>query len=107
DDKTAIWTALAHAYDRAGNIVAAEPDHLVSIVLMTDGRNNSGSTLDEVLDQYAKLPAQVRNVRTFTVRFGDADASELTRPANGTLGMYFDADATSLLATFKDFLGYQ
>src|SRR5262249_37886973 len=62
DGNTAVWTALAHAYDRAGDITSNEPDHLVSIVLMTDGQNNSGITLGEFLGQYAKLPAPVHSV---------------------------------------------
>ena len=41
DGGTAIYSALAQAYDVVARAQASDPDRLYSIVLMTDGENNS------------------------------------------------------------------
>ena len=70
---TAIYSALDSAYQLAAQAQRLEPDRYYSIVLMTDGENNSGLSEKEFRTRYNGLPAAARGVRTFTVLFGEAD----------------------------------
>ncbi|QWF83506.1 vWA domain-containing protein [Amycolatopsis sp. CA-230715] len=100
DATTAIWSSLAHAYDKAAEIAKAQPDRPVSIVLMTDGENNAGTGLDEFLRGHTGA-----GVHTYAVRFGDANAAELDRAARATGGHMVDATTKSLLDAFKEIRG--
>ncbi|WP_329619999.1 VWA domain-containing protein [Streptomyces sp. NBC_01255] len=105
DASTAVWSALDHAYRSAAAAVAKDPRQRVSIVLMTDGENNAGLSLDAFLGRYAALPPAARAVRTYTVRYGDADPRELDRAAKATGGHMTDATGQSLLSAFKEIRG--
>ena len=104
---TAIYSALAKAYDLVGQAQAADPNRLYSVVLMTDGENNSG--LDEATwqSQLAALPEAVRNVHTYPIHFGDSSPEALQAIATATGGKLFDAQSTSLQTIFKQIRGYQ
>ncbi|MCE7010850.1 substrate-binding domain-containing protein [Kibdelosporangium philippinense] len=88
---TAIWSALDHAYRKAGDNA--------SIVLMTDGENNAGTSLAEFL--------KVKRVRvpTFAIRFGEADLGELSQVSAATGGRVVDATAKSLLEAVREIRG--
>jgi Ca-activated chloride channel family protein len=105
DENTAIWATLDHGYRTAARVVADNPRQPVTIVLMTDGLNNAGITADDFLRQYGALAAEVRAVRTYTIRIGDADPAELDRVARATGGRMADATATSLHDAFKESRG--
>jgi Ca-activated chloride channel family protein len=105
DDYTAVWSALDHAYQLAGQIAGPNPRQPISIVLMTDGRNNAGLSLDGFLARYAALAPEARAVHTYTIRFGEADPAELDRAARATGGRMVDANATSLMDAFKETRG--
>jgi Ca-activated chloride channel family protein len=105
DGHTAMWDALDHAYQSAARLVGENPGRPVTIVLMTDGRNNTGIDLDEFLRRYGALPPEARAVHTYTIRFGDADPGELDRAAKATGGRMVDATATSLHDAFTETRG--
>ncbi|GAA2611520.1 substrate-binding domain-containing protein [Actinomadura fulvescens] len=96
DGSTAIWSALDGAYALAGDTTRR-----TSIVLMTDGRNNAGMTLDAFLRH-----RRPRAVPTFTVAFGAADRADLRRAATATGGRLVDGDTRpSLLEALKEIRG--
>jgi Ca-activated chloride channel family protein len=107
DGNTAIWSALDHAYRRASGLKHNNPRQPVAIVLMTDGQNNAGISLDEFLGRYSSLPPESRAVHTYAIRFGEADPGELARAAQSTGGRMVDATATSLNDAFKETRGCQ
>ncbi|GHJ44106.1 VWA domain-containing protein [Catellatospora sp. TT07R-123] len=100
DDSTAVWSALDHAYDRAAAMRREDPRQQVSIVLMTDGENNAGISLDRLLPALRDTP-----VRTYAIAYGEADRADLDRVARTTGGFAVDAGATSLLTAFKEIRG--
>ncbi|WP_181770855.1 vWA domain-containing protein [Amycolatopsis pittospori] len=100
DGDTAVWSALGEAYAKAGGYRKAEPGRDVSIVLMTDGESNTGQGIEEFL----RAPRD-SGVRTYTIRFGEADPAELDRAAKATGGRMVDANSTSLLDAFKEIRG--
>ncbi len=104
---TAIYLALADAYSQAQQAQAQDPDRYYSIVLMSDGRSNTGISQREFRSYYQDLPPELQKVKTFTVLFGDADREEMARIAELTGGHMFDAQSESLSQIFKEIRGYQ
>jgi Ca-activated chloride channel family protein len=107
DGDTAIYSALIDAYRHASEAQAREPHRYYSIVLMTDGENTTGSSVRDFADAYDALPAPARQIRTFTVLFGNASPKELEQIADVTGGRVFDARNTRLSDIFKEIRGYQ
>ncbi|MEF9903496.1 VWA domain-containing protein [Streptomyces sp. P9-A2] len=105
DDATAVWSALDRGYRIAADAVRDEPERPVSIVLMTDGENNAGTTYEEFLDRHRALGADAKAVPTFPVHFGEADAAALERAADETGGRMVDANLSSLTGAFKEIRG--
>jgi Ca-activated chloride channel homolog len=90
-DGTAIWSALDHAYRLADS---------GSVVLMTDGENNAGIGPGEFVGAWPE-PA----VRTFAIRFGEADPAELASVATATGGRVVDASEGSLAEAVEEIRG--
>ncbi|CAM3639033.1 VWA domain-containing protein [Kibdelosporangium persicum] len=101
DGRTAVWSALDHAYQTASRLVRDNPGQPVTIVLMTDGESNAGIDFEEFLRRHGSLPPEARAVHTYTIRYGDADPAALDRAARATGGQMVDASATSLHEAFK------
>lgn len=104
---TAIYTALSEAYFRAAAAQEENPDRYYTIVLMSDGENTNGISLENFENYYASLSPEAQNIRTFTVLFGDADEDVMTEIANITGGRVFDGTDDSLSFIFKQIRGYQ
>jgi Ca-activated chloride channel family protein len=102
---TAVWTALDHGYRIAADAVRERPERPVSIVLMTDGDNNTGLGYAEFLRRHRALGADARAVPTFPVLFAEADAPALRRVAAATGGRVVDAGLSSLSDAFKEIRG--
>ncbi len=107
DGNTAIYSALARAYREAISALSRDPNRITSVVLMTDGENNSGMKPGEFLTFLRSLPPAARNVRTFPVLFGEADPIALHQIADATGGKVFDSRSSSLIEVFKEIRGYQ
>jgi Ca-activated chloride channel homolog len=104
---TAIYSALERAYSTVGQEITADPNRLYSIVLMTDGENNSGATAGEFGSNYQTLPANVQAVHVYPILFGEGAVSDMQSIASTTGGTVFDAQTTSLDSIFKQIRGYQ
>ncbi|MGJ7529306.1 substrate-binding domain-containing protein [Variovorax sp. GB1P17] len=103
DGGTAIYSALAAAEDLARQEQQREPDRFVSIVLLTDGENNSGLKLHEFRERYARgLPARI-----FPILFGEGNVSEMQQIAQLSGGREFDGRKLQLGQVFKEIRGYQ
>ena len=106
-DSTAIYTALDAAYRAVADAQIVDENRLYSIVLLTDGENNSGVSPEQFGQDYAGLQQQTHAVRTYTVLFGDANKDAMSTIATLTGGTVFDATTTSLETIFKQIRGYQ
>jgi Ca-activated chloride channel family protein len=104
---TAIYDALEEAYTAAGAARAQDPNRFYSIVLMTDGENNSGRDGNTFLRDYQQFSASTRAIKTFTVLFGEANPQELQRIASASGGTVFDSRTAPLSQVFKEIRGYQ
>ena len=104
---TAIYSGLEAAYQEVAKQQAADPNRLYSVVLMTDGQNNSGVTADQWVADYQALPASVKSIATFPILFGDASSDAMQTIADTTGGKLFDAKSSSLETIFKQIRGYE
>jgi Ca-activated chloride channel family protein len=104
---TAIYSALEKAYATVNSEIAADPNRLYSIVLMTDGENNVGASADDFNANYNGLSTADRAVHVYPILFGDGAVSDMQSIATLTGGTVFDAKSTSLDAIFKQIRGYQ
>jgi len=103
DGGTAIYAALAAAEDLARQELTREPDRLVSIVLLTDGENNAGMSLNDFRARYAGGFA----ARIFPILFGEGSVAEMQQIARLSGGREFDGRNLQLRQVFKEIRGYQ
>ncbi|WP_344418583.1 VWA domain-containing protein [Pseudonocardia ailaonensis] len=104
--QTAIYDALDSAYAVAARQITADPDRFTSIVLMTDGANNTGRDLaDFTAGQGARAPA-LKAVPIFPILFADSDTGEMEQLATLTGGRTFDARRLPLDQVFQEIRGY-
>lgn len=73
---------------------------------MTDGENTAGLSKAEFFARYASLPEDVKQTKTFTVLFGEADRETMEEIATATGGRSFDGRKKSLSEIFKTIRGY-
>ena len=104
---TATYSALQAAYRLAAKQTAARPGALTTIVLMTDGETNRGTTAGRFRSYYRGLPPAARAVPTFTVKFGSADPTALTAVSELTGGKLFVVRGNGLAGAFKEIRAYQ
>jgi Ca-activated chloride channel homolog len=105
---TAIYDALVDAYRIMAAQNAADPGRIESIVLITDGENNTGRDLADFISYYRSLPAGSPPV--YAIAFGRADLRQLAQVASVTGGSAFDAvsqPVTALGTIFEEIRGYQ
>lgn len=103
DERTAVYTALAWANERATVLTAGDPSRPVSVVLMTDGLSNAGPGVEQYLAGAVPGP----RAPTIIVRAGEADPAELARVAAAGRGRLFDAGDADFPTAFEDLRGCQ
>jgi len=104
---TAIYDTLRKAYGLAVADKQQRPDTFVSVVLMTDGENNTGDEYRDFERFYKRLGASATGIPTFVVLFGDSNTDEMKQIASLTGGQTFDARSGDLAQAFQDIRGYQ
>jgi Ca-activated chloride channel family protein len=105
--QTAVYDSLRRGFEILQGRSAGDPDRFTSIVLMTDGENNRGASLEGFRSWYQDQPASIRRVPVFPILFGEAAAGEMNELAGFTGGRTFDGRSQSLAAVFKEIRGYQ
>lgn len=107
DGNTSIYSSLRKAYKIAVKELNQQPNTFVSVVLMTDGENNSGISAGQFSAYYRSLGSTGAKIPAYVVLFGDGDTKSLTDIANLTGGQVFDARNGDLTAAFQAIRGYQ
>ena len=104
---TAIFDAIERAEALAQAARGTEGPRYYSIVLMTDGENNTGDDFDAFKRKYDALPPDEQAIRVFPILFGEGSSEQLDQLAALTGGRVFDARSTPLSVVFKEIRGYQ
>ncbi len=103
---TAIFGSVKVALELAQVDRQRNPDRQYSVVVMTDGRNESGLSQGGFEGWYGQLREEQRGIPVFALLFGKAEPSQLERIAELTGGRVFDG-RKGLKAAFKEIRGYQ
>lgn len=101
---TAIYSAISSVYGDA-QAKLAKGDKTVSIVLLTDGSNNSGMSHREFLRMVNQMGEP--KVPVYTILYGEGNSSELSEVAQVTGGNVFDARKAGLKKVMKSIRAYQ
>ena len=108
DGDTAIYSSIQQSLVELGHERSTATDkRYYTVVLMTDGENNSGLSHDEFNSWYKSAGPEVHSIPVFPILFGEGNARELGELANLTGGRLFDSRSTSLPVVFKEIRGYQ
>jgi len=100
---TAIFSALDAAQQLAAEERKAFPDRFISIVLLTDGENNRGLSLDDFRRRHDGRAA----APVFPIVFGEANQDDMRALAAMTGGREFDGRKVQLAQVFREIRGYQ
>jgi len=96
---TNLWDASIQGINSASNRVGVGGNARSAVIVMTDGKDNAGSTssVDPVIQT-----AQDKGVQVYTIGFGNPDP-DIGRLANETGGQFFDLpDASELDRVYQD-----
>lgn len=104
---TSMYDAVLHALNNMLKERQERPGYQYSVVVFTDGENNTGRKYPEFARDYKALPEDVHGIPVFWILFGEANEDELQHVAKLTGGRVFDARKTSLSKVFKDIRAYQ
>lgn len=97
---TDIYSPVIQAVDRIRSIDADK--YIVSVVLMTDGESNTGSSFADLKSAWGALG---KDIPVFSILFGSASEKQLTAIADLTRARIFDGKA-DLIDAFKKVRGY-
>jgi Ca-activated chloride channel family protein len=103
---TAIFSSVKLALETAQSDRAKAPERQYSIVVMTDGKNESGMNESDFAAWYGRQAEGQRGIPVFGLLFGKAEKAQLEHIAQLTGGRVFDA-RKGLRAAFKEIRGYQ
>lgn len=102
--ETAIYDAVLRAYDRVGEGGGS----LNSIVLMTDGESNSGTSRQEFITKMTRIMGETNHkIPVFVILYGEASEEEMNFLANFTGGKVFNARGGDLAQAFEEIRSYQ
>ena len=105
---TAIFSSVKQALQElAAEKAAAKDKRYYTVVLMTDGQNTDGISLDEFGRWYRAQDEALRSIRVFPIIFADASPQEMNALAEMTGGKAFESKSKPLAAVFKEIRGYQ
>lgn len=104
---TALYDALIRAYQTIAQQAAADPDRITTIVLLTDGENNTGSGYPAFEAYYRGLSQDVASAPVFPILYGEANATEMRGLAHITGGQTFDGRSLPLPQVFALIRGSQ
>lgn len=101
--KTAIYSALVEALKS----LDLSPEYYSTIVLLTDGENNSGISVKDFKKQYADFMQHTGlKVPIYTILYGEASPKELADISEISGGKMFDGKKHPLQQIFKEVRGY-
>ncbi len=100
---TALYDAIAAAYDQALADKKEHPDKISAIVVLTDGEDtDSKMTLDQLLDK-VKFDNETHDIRIFTIAYGaDADGTVLKKISDATQAQSYKGTPENVNTIFRD-----
>ena len=107
DGSTALYDALADAYQIIQQQAKTDPYRITSIVLLSDGESNAGRNLAQFTEYFHGLPPDIASVPVYPVLFGQSADAQMQQLAQLTGGRAFDGRTQSLTDVFAQIRGGQ
>jgi Ca-activated chloride channel family protein len=105
DGKTALYDAVATAYDLAQGRAKSSPGQIHAVVVMTDGIDEGSKLALGALN--GRFSAEDAPVKVFTIAYGDdADASILTQIADAAKGSTARGNPDTIVQVYKDMASF-
>jgi Ca-activated chloride channel family protein len=100
---TALYDAIAAAYDEQLKLTDANRDKISAIVVLTDGADTDSKTkLSELLDRI-RFDNELRTIRVFTIGYDSGAKREaLEQIANATQAKFYEGKPENIREVFKD-----
>jgi Ca-activated chloride channel family protein len=105
--QTALYDALADAYQVVRQQAAADPYRITSIVLLSDGGSNTGHDLSQFTAFYRGLPRSVASVPVYPILSGQSADAQMRQLAKLTGGRVFDGRTQPLTDVLAQIRGSQ
>ena len=103
DGGTALYDAVGTAFETQMASVAANPDQITAIVVLTDGADSHSKTQLGSLLQAIRSDEETRNIRVFTIGYGnDAQKDVLEKIAAATQAKYYKGTNENIREVFRD-----
>jgi Ca-activated chloride channel homolog len=105
DGETALYDAIAEAYDAAKARAEKAPAQIHAVVVMTDGKDNkSHITLAELNKRFSTETAEVK---VFTIAYGaEADPTVLARIAEAAKGQSAVGSTATIVEVYRDMASF-
>lgn len=105
---TAIYSSVQQALtELAAERASSKELRYYTVVVMTDGENNSETSFSSFQRWYGQQDENIRSVKVFPILFGEGSPTELQALAEMTGGRVFDSRSKPLPVVFKEIRGYQ
>jgi Ca-activated chloride channel family protein len=100
---TALYDAIAVAYERQERVIRGERGKIAAIVVLSDGADtDSTMKLDQLLQRLGGS-GETAGVRVFTIGYGaSAERGVLEKIADATQAKYYAGDPTNIRSVFRD-----
>jgi Ca-activated chloride channel homolog len=106
DGGTALYDAIATAYDASDARAKAHPSQIHAIVVMTDGRDESSKNVS-FADLKTRLSGESARVRVFTIAYGEqAESKVLSQIAEAGRGSFAKGDVSTIRDVFLDMASF-
>jgi len=103
DGGTALYDAIALAYDQKLDEVRKDPGKIAAIVVLTDGADTDSRLSLRELVEKIRGGGESRGVRVFTIGYGkEARKDVLKSISDATQGRSYEGDPTNIRAVFRD-----
>ncbi len=100
---TALYDAIAAAYDEVAEQQRNSPDYIHAVVVLTDGQDtNSEITLEQLLEKI-RYDNESSTIRVFTIGYGaDAAKDTLEQIANATQAKHYQGTPQNIRKVFRE-----
>jgi Ca-activated chloride channel homolog len=109
DGRTALYDAVAQAYDTAKKRVEKAPGAIHAVMVMTDGRDEGSTlTLPELTRRFDSAGGEASgDVKIFTIAYGDgADPTILAQIAEAAKGTSAKGSTATIVEVYKDMAAF-
>ena len=103
DGGTALYDAIAMAYDRKLEEVRRDPGKIAAIVVLTDGADTDSQLDLEGLLQRIRSGGESRGVRVFTIGYGGSSRKAVLQAiADATQARFYEGNPSNIRTVFRD-----